>query len=79
VLLNFELAMNVHCLLVKDYSSLSLQYPLPSSGRPLLLDEFDEKNIFPGDLVQEVINRIEKAYGYFVETVVTGSGQAVDA
>ena len=71
--------MKVRCQLAKDYSSLSLQYPLPPSDKPIKLDQFEEMPIFPGDLVQEVIDRIEKAYGYAVDTVVNVGGHAVDA
>ena len=70
--------MKVRCQLAKDYTSLSLKYPLPPSDKPINLDQCDETTIFPGDLVQEVIDRIEKLYGYAVNTVVTVSGQAVD-
>ena len=71
--------MKVRCQLAKDYSSLSLKYPLPHSDKPINLEQSDETTIFPGDLVQEIIDRIEKLYGYAVDTVVTVSGQAVDA
>jgi hypothetical protein len=43
------------------------------------LDQSDETTIFPRDLVQEVIDRIEKLYGYAVDTVVEVDGKAVDA
>ena len=78
--LNFELAIKVRFQLAKDYSGLSLLYPLPPSDKHFKLDESDEKTtIFPGDLVQEVIERIEKLFGYAVDSVIAADGQSIDA
>jgi hypothetical protein len=44
------------------------------------LDQSGETIIFPGDLVQKVIDGIEMVYGYAVDSIVMVSGgQAVDA
>jgi len=71
--------MKVRCQLAKDYSSLYLKYPLPPSDKPINLEQSDETTIFPGDLVQEVFDRIEKLYGYAIDTVVAVDGRAIDA